>query len=330
MSRTPSVLGSRGFLLIFLYLRGMRIIFMGTPDFAIPSLRKLVEHGYEVVGVITAPDRPAGRGRKLRPSPVKVYAESVNIPVLQPEKLRNPEFLEALKNLEPDLAVVVAFRMLPKMVWSVPKLGTFNLHAALLPDYRGAAPLNWVIINGETETGATTFFIDEKIDTGSMLLQRKLSIPETWTVGDLHDEMMEMGGDLVLETVQAIEAGGVTPQPQDHSKFLNPAPKIFKENCLIDWSQPRNKIYNLIRGMSPYPTAWTRLEGKTLKVFYAQPADREEAVEPGKAMMVEGKQIFVSCADGWLEITDLQLEGKKRMKTEDFLRGYKGNIDHVG
>ncbi len=315
----------------------MRIVFMGTPDFAIPSLKKLVENGYEVVAVITAPDRPAGRGRKLRPSPVKVYAESAGLHVMQPEKLRNPEFLAELRALEPDLAVIVAFRMLPELVWSIPKRGTFNLHAALLPDYRGAAPLNWVIINGETETGATTFFIDDKIDTGSMLLQRKLAIPEDWTVGDLHDAMMEMGGDLVLDTVKAIEAEAITPQPQDHSAFQHPAPKIFKEDCQIDWNKPVRDVYNLIRGMSPYPTAWTTLDGKVLKVLNARrteksevPSPGEDIPSPGKAEIVDWDKIFISCADGWLEITELQMEGKKRMKTEDFLRGYKGDLDHVG
>lgn len=303
---------------------------MGTPDFAIPSLKKLVDNGYDVVAVITAPDRPAGRGRKLRPSPVKVYAESAGLHVLQPEKLRNPEFLAELRSLEPDLAVIVAFRMLPELVWSIPKKGTFNLHAALLPDYRGAAPLNWVIINGETETGATTFFIDHKIDTGSMLLQRKLSIPEDWTVGDLHDTMMEMGGDLVLDTVKAIENNTITPQPQDHSAFLHPAPKIYKEDCQINWDRPVKEVYNLIRGLSPYPTAWTRLGEKVLKILNTRIASRVESPSPGSAEIAEGNKIYISCSDGWLEVTELQLEGKKRMKTEDFLRGYKGDFDHVG
>lgn len=308
----------------------MRIVFMGTPDFAIPSLQMLVENGYEVVAVITAPDRPAGRGRKLRPSPVKAYAESAGLHVLQPEKLRNPEFLEELRSLEPDLAVVVAFRMLPELVWSIPKQGTFNLHAALLPDYRGAAPLNWAIINGETETGATTFFIDHKIDTGSMLLQRKIAIPSDWTVGDLHDAMMVMGGELVLDTVKAIESGSVTPQPQDHSAFQNPAPKIFKEDCQIDWSKPTQEVYNLIRGMSPYPASWTKLGDKVLKILRANIASLEDLPQAGSARISEDGKIYISCEDGWLEITELQLEGKKRMKTGDFTRGYKGEFDHVG
>lgn len=303
---------------------------MGTPDFAIPSLRKLVEYGYDVVGVVTAPDRPAGRGRKLRPSPIKVYAESVGIPIFQPEKLRSLDFLDALRRLEPDLAVVVAFRMLPEMVWSIPKMGTFNLHAALLPDYRGAAPLNWVIINGESQTGATTFFIDHKIDTGATLLQGKMDIPDNWSVGDLHDAMMEMGGDLVLETAQAIEKGEVTPVPQNHAAFQHPAPKIFKEDCLIDWSKPRTEVYNLIRGMSPYPAAWTRMDGKVLKVFKTERVDPETELKAGRAVVVDGDRILIGCGDGSLEVLELQLEGKKRMTTKDFLRGYKGEISYVG
>jgi len=303
---------------------------MGTPDFAIPSLRKLVEHGYDVVGVVTAPDRPAGRGRKLRPSPVKVYAESVGIPIFQPEKLRSPEFLQTLRDLKPDLAVVVAFRMLPELVWSIPKLGTFNLHAALLPDYRGAAPLNWVIINGETKTGATTFFIDHKIDTGATLLQSHIDIPDDWSVGDLHDAMMEMGGDLVLKTAQAIEKGAVTPVPQNHDAFENPAPKIFKDDCRIDWSQPRAQVYNLIRGLSPYPAAWTRMEGKVLKIFKTERVESPTEPKAGQAVVVDGDRILISCGDGWLDVLELQLEGKKRMTTKDFLRGYKGTISHVG
>ncbi len=301
---------------------------MGTPDFAIPSLRALVEGPHEVVGVVTAPDRPAGRGQKLRPSPVKVYAESQDIPVLQPVKLRNPEFVAALTELKPDLAVVVAFRMLPEMVWSIPSQGTLNLHAALLPDYRGAAPLNWVLINGETKTGATTFLIDHKIDTGSMLLQRELDIPEEWTAGDLHDAMMEFGAELVRDTVAALAAGTVEPQPQDHSKFIHPAPKIFKDDCRIDWNRSAADLYNFIRGMSPYPTAWTELEGISLKVFRVQKVECEGEEVPGKLTVLDGK-IFVGTGKGWLEILELQLAGKKRMTAGDFLRGYKGELSHV-
>ncbi len=307
----------------------MRIVFMGTPEFAIPSLKKLLENGYEVVAVITAPDRPAGRGRKLRPSPVKVYAESADLHVMQPEKLKDPEFLAELRALKPDLAVVVAFRMLPELVWSIPKRGTFNLHAALLPNYRGAAPLNWVIINGDIETGATTFFIDNMIDTGPMLLQRKLSIPDDWTVGDLHDDMMEMGGELVLDTVKAIESNTIAPKPQDQNALRHQAPKIFKEDCQIDWNKPVRDVYNFIRGLSPYPTAWTTLEGKMLKVLNTRRTNKSNTPLPGKAVISKGNKLFISCMDGWLEITELQLEGKKRMKTEEFLRGYKGGLSRV-
>ena len=307
----------------------MRIIFMGTPDFAIPSLRNLLERNFEVVGVVTSPDRPAGRGQKLRPSPVKSFAESKGLKVLQPKKLSDPAFVAKLQALAPDLMVVVAFRMLPEIIWSIPEQGTFNLHAALLPDYRGAAPLNWVLINGETQTGATTFFIDHKIDTGSILLQRKLEIPDDWNVGDLHDAMMELGADLVLETVQAIEQGKVHPQPQDHSAFQNPAPKLFKENCKIDWGKSAFEIHNLVRGLSPYPTAWTELNGLNLKVFATRLADDKGDGIPGKVTLLQ-HQLFVSTSKGSLEITELQLAGKKRMDTATFLRGYQKEITHVG
>ena len=301
---------------------------MGTPDFAIPSLQILVENGYDVVGVITAPDRPAGRGKQLRPSPVKVYAETQGLHVLQPEKFRNPEFLAALSALQADLAVVVAFRMLPEVVWSLPRIGTLNLHAALLPDYRGAAPINWVIINGESRTGATTFMIDKKIDTGAMLLQQTIEIPDSWNAGDLHDALMVSGAALVLQTVKALEKGQVKPIPQDHGAFLHPAPKIFKDDCRIDVTLSARRVHNLVRGLSPYPVAWTRLNGKVLKVFATQFA---EAVTPGRAgsLQVEGKRLFLHCGDAVLEILELQLEGKKRMKTAVFLQGYKGELNHV-
>lgn len=307
----------------------MRIVFMGTPDFAIPTLRMLLEDDHEVVAVVTAPDKPSGRGLKLRPSPVKAFAVEQGLNVLQPTKLRDPEFIAALKAADPELAVVVAFRMLPEMVWSIPSQGTLNLHAALLPDYRGAAPLNWVLINGEKETGATTFLIDHKIDTGAMLLQRKLDIPEDWTAGDLHDTMMEFGAELVRDTVRGLVKGDIEPQPQDHSKFLHPAPKIFKEDCKIDWSKPAAEVYNFIRGLSPYPTAWTIVNDKSLKVFGARMTGCEGSATPGTVDLQNGK-LFVCCADAWIEITVLQLAGKKRMDTDVFLRGYKEEISHVG
>lgn len=302
----------------------MRIVFMGTPDFAVPSLRMLVEAGYEVSGVLTAPDRPSGRGLKLHPSPVKEYAISQGLKVLQPVKLRDPEFLEALKACEPDLMVVVAFRMLPEVVWSMPRLGTFNLHASLLPDYRGAAPINWVLINGETETGATTFFIDKEIDTGKILLQEKIEVPADWNAGQLHDRLMDLGSQLVLKTVQGLEAGTLVPQPQDEAGYLHAAPKIFKEDCEIRFDRPAIQLHHFIRGLSPHPGAWTTCEEKILKIFKArlgEPCD----FQPGRLEVNEALGLMqVACEDRWLVMEELQLAGKKRMNVGDFLRGHKG------
>lgn len=295
---------------------------MGTPEFAVPSLDRLVSAEYEIPFVVTVPDKPAGRGQQLRPSPVKVYAQEKQIPVLQPEKLRDPEFIAALEAAQPDLIVVVAFRMLPEVVWKIPRLGTFNLHSSLLPEYRGAAPINWAVINGERTSGVTTFLIDEKIDTGNILLQHKMDIPEEWTAGDLHDQLMETGADLVLETVFGLENGSLHAVPQIHSLAVHHAPKIFKEDCHIHWDQPAVKVRNLIRGLSPYPAAWTLLEGKILKIFYAT-LTGETTDQPSGSFVSDGKTLRFACEDQWLEITDLQMEGKKRMKTEDFLRGFK-------
>jgi methionyl-tRNA formyltransferase len=307
----------------------MRIVFMGTPEFAIPSLKILVEHGYEIVGVVTAPDRPSGRGQQPTPSPVKEYALSQGLLVLQPEKLSNQGFCERLESLKPELGVVVAFRMLPKVVWSLPKKGTLNLHAALLPDYRGAAPINWAVINGETKTGATTFFIDQQIDTGGILLKTEVDIPHDWTAGDLHDVMMVKGAELVLKTVKAIEAGTIVPQPQDEQAFLHPAPKIFKEDCRIDWNRPAAEVYNFIRGLSPYPTAWTLLHGKVLKVFRASEGHEAVAGKAGKLMLSGKNELWVGCGEGCLRIEELQLEGKKRMPTAQFLLGFKEELSYV-
>lgn len=301
---------------------------MGTPEFSVPSLDILHKNGHEVVAVVTAEDKPAGRGRKIRKSAVKQYAEQEEIKVLQPGKLRDPEFIHALSELKPELMVVVAFRMLPEMVWSIPSIGTFNLHASLLPDYRGAAPINWAIMNGEEKTGATTFFIDKKIDTGNLLLQREIDIPEDWTAGDLHDELMVKGAELVLETVEALEAGTIETKAQDDSLFKNHAPKIFKEDCRIDWNREAYKVNNFIRGLSPYPTSWTKLGEKVLKIYKAEIAHLHGGNLPGSIHVQEDK-LFISCADGLLEIKELQLEGKKRMKTEDFLRGYKQEFEAV-
>lgn len=306
----------------------MRIVFMGTPEFAIPSLRILVEHGHELVGVVTAPDRPSGRGQQLTPSPVKEFAVAHGLHVLQPERLKDPGFLEALASLNAELAVVVAFRMLPEVVWAMPTHGTLNLHAALLPDYRGAAPLNWAVINGETKTGATTFFIDQQIDTGSILLRTEVDIPHDWTAGDLHDAMMDRGAQLVLDTVTAIENGSVQPQPQDEGAFLHPAPKIFKEDCRIDWSKPAAALYNFVRGLSPYPTAWTMLDGKVLKIFKVSEGDADVGTAPGQLTLI-GKELWVRCGAGCLRIDALQIEGKKRMDTASFLLGHREELHHV-
>jgi methionyl-tRNA formyltransferase len=305
----------------------MRIVFMGTPDFAIPSLRILVEHGYPVVGVVTAPDRPAGRGLQLRPSPVKEYALSQGLKVLQPEKLRDPDFQAELSALAPDLAVVVAFRMLPEAVWRMPRLGTFNLHASLLPDYRGAAPINWAVINGERRSGATTFFLDKAIDTGQILLQQPLDIPDDWSAGDLHDQLMVMGADLVLKTVQGIEAGDIQPYPQDETVIQHAAPKIFKEHCRIDWQQPADRVRNLIRGLSPFPTAWATLDGKVLKLYRVALSDAFAGA--AGQVHIEGGRLWIACGAGAIEVQELQLEGKTRMDAATFLRGYKGGTGHV-
>ncbi len=308
--------------------KDLRIVFMGTPDFAVESLKELVENNYQVVGVITAPDKPAGRGRKLHESAVKQYAVSKGIPVLQPEKLKNPDFIEDLKKLQADLQVVVAFRMLPEMVWNMPRLGTFNLHGSLLPQYRGAAPLNWAVINGEKETGVTTFLLSHEIDTGAILFHEKIAIGEDDTVGDIHDQLMVIGAKLVAKTVDALASGKYKAIEQDQiqSDNLKPAPKIFKEDCLISWSKDGQSIKNLIRGLSPYPTAWTALSDNsgaelTMKIFKA---DFEEAenTKPGEIETDEKSYLKIAAANGWLNITDLQLSGKKRMPVGDFLRGF--------
>ncbi|MEO0581837.1 MAG: methionyl-tRNA formyltransferase [Bacteroidota bacterium] len=305
----------------------MRIVFMGTPEFSIPTLDTLVQAGYEIGAVVTAPDKPAGRGNKLRPSPIKTFALSKGLSVLQPVKLRDPAFIEALEAIAPDLMVVVAFRMLPEMVWSIPKIGTFNLHASLLPDYRGAAPINWVLINGEKQTGLTTFFIDKQIDTGSLLLRTEVDIPYEWTAGDLHDRMMTQGAELVLETVKGLEAGSLTARPQDENLYQHPAPKIFKEDCRINWDQPQDKVYHFIRGLSPYPTAFTMLEDKIFKVYKAREATGD-ASQPG-TIKVENDQLFVACQEGWLELLEIQLQGKKRISSGDFVRGYRGSLEKM-
>ncbi|SHO59732.1 methionyl-tRNA formyltransferase [Algoriphagus zhangzhouensis] len=296
---------------------------MGTPEFAVPSLDKLVENGWNVVAVITAPDKPKGRGQKLIPSPVKEAALKHEIPVLQPTNLKSPEFLEELKSYQADLQIVVAFRMLPEVVWSMPPLGTFNLHASLLPNYRGAAPINWAIINGEKETGVTTFFLKHEIDTGSIIHQEKTPILPEESLGEVYEKLMNIGSELVVKTVEDIAKGEVNPLPQDESKALHHAPKIFKETCKIDWENSAESIHNLVRGLSPYPAAWTELEGKVCKIYQSKVFKTDLSSIPGKIYTDEKTYLRMGTSAGQLEILELQLEGKKRMKTEDFLRGYK-------
>ncbi len=300
----------------------LRIVFMGTPDFAVTSLQRLLGAGCEVVAVVTAPDRPSGRGLQLTPSPVKKAALAANLPVLQPERLRDPAFLDQLASYKADLQVVVAFRMLPEVVWAMPTVGTLNLHGSLLPQYRGAAPINWAIINGETETGVTTFFIEKEIDTGQLLFSDRETIYPDDTAGTLHDRLMERGANLVLKTVRAIEAGDYTPTPQSVSSDLKPAPKLNRDSTRIDWNQPVHTIRNFVRGLSPYPAAWTMINDRFFKVYAVEVAnDSPVAADPGQAWTDEKKQIMVRAADGWLSIDSLQAEGKRRMTAEEFLRG---------
>lgn len=301
----------------------MRLVFMGTPDFAVASLNALVEAGFDVVGVVTAADKPAGRGQKLQESAVKQYAVAKGLKVLQPLKLKDPEFIEELRALQADLQVVVAFRMLPEVVWNMPSKGTINLHGSLLPQYRGAAPINHAIINGEKESGVTTFFLKHEIDTGDVIFSERVTIGEEETAGELHDQLMNVGAGLLVKTVKAIEEGNYEEQPQPQHEELKHAPKIFKENCQIDWNQPARTIYNMIRGLSPYPTAFTRLNDKTLKVFRAELEEKETGISAG-GFLSDGKTFLKFAAkDGFIKLTDLQYEGKKRMSTEEFLRGYR-------
>ncbi|MDC6364383.1 methionyl-tRNA formyltransferase [Muricauda sp. SP22] len=306
----------------------LRIVFMGTPDFAVASFKSILEAGFKVVGAITAPDRPAGRGRKVQASAVKQFALEHQIKVLQPTNLKDESFLEALRELKADLHVVVAFRMLPKVVWQMPKYGTFNLHASLLPQYRGAAPINWAIINGETETGVTTFFIDDKIDTGSIILQKKEDILPEDNAGTLHDRLMEVGASLVVETCQQIVSGTVKRLPQKETVDLKPAHKIHKETCRVDWEAPLEEIHNLIRGLSPYPAAWTHLvnHGKeeAIKIYETQ-IESKIHKQPNGQLLVEKKALKVAVSGGYLHILELQLPGKRKMKVSEVLNGL--NLD---
>ena len=301
----------------------LRIIFMGTPDFAVSSLQKLHEAGCNIVAVVTAADKPAGRGMELQHSAVKKYATAHNLLCLQPEKLKNPDFLDQLKALQPDLQIVVAFRMLPEVVWSLPPLGTVNLHGSLLPQYRGAAPINWAIINGEKFTGATTFKLQHEIDTGDILLAQKIDITESMTAGMLHDEMKEIGAKLLLDTVIGLSENELIPSPQNNDQVIKHAPKIFTETCQINWNKTGTEINNLIRGLSPYPAAYTFLGKLKLKVFAASFEETSPVVSPGN-FETDGKSFLkFSCTNGFVYLQDLQLEGKKRMHVADFLRGYR-------
>ncbi|MBX7227453.1 MAG: methionyl-tRNA formyltransferase [Chitinophagales bacterium] len=293
---------------------------MGTPDFAVATLEALIENGYQVVGVVTATDKPAGRGNLLQMSAVKKYALAQGLTVLQPEKLRAPEFVEALAKLKADIQIVVAFRMLPEIIWSMPPMGTFNLHGSLLPNYRGAAPINWAVINGEQETGVTTFFIQHEIDTGNILLQSKMDILPDYTAGDVHDRMMHLGAQLVVETLEQLLSGSLKPYPQQLTGSEKPAPKIFKDDCQINWNQDAETIRNHIRGLSPYPSAFTFFNGKVLKVFSAVIATT--LLTPG-TFVVEKDKILVGTATQALELKEIQLEGKKRMSVKEFLLGYR-------
>lgn len=303
--------------------KDLRIIFLGTPDFAAASLEKLVENQVNIVAVVTAPDKPQGRGKKLGTSAVKEFALKAGLPILQPTNLKSPEFLEELSSYHADLQIVVAFRMLPELVWNMPPLGTFNLHASLLPQYRGAAPINWAIINGEKETGVTTFFLKHEIDTGEIIFQEKEPILPEDNVGSLYVRLMNKGADLVLKTVRAIEAGDYPSNPQQLDEEIKHAPKIFKEDCKIDWEKTTSELNNFICGLSPYPAAWTTFEEKSMKVFSVAITSNDTA-NPIGTFTTDGKAFLkVQTGDGELEIKELQLEGKRRMNVADFLRGYQ-------
>lgn len=311
--------------------KDLRIVYMGTPDFAVESLKALVEGGYNVVGVITMPDKPAGRGHKIQYSPVKQYALEVGLPLLQPEKLKDELFLAELKDLNADLQIVVAFRMLPEVVWNMPRLGTFNLHASLLPQYRGAAPINWAVINGDTETGITTFFLTHEIDTGRIIKQEKVVIEESDNAGIVHDKLMELGARLVVETIDAILDGSIESFEQSNfysdESVLKAAPKIFKETCLLDWGLSPKQVYDFVRGLSPYPAAWTELlypDGKIVSTKVFEVAYRNEHHELALGTIVTDGKNYVDVAvnGGFVSLLEIQQAGKKRMGVKDFLRGF--------
>ncbi len=306
--------------------KDLKIIFFGTPEFAVESLDALIKNDFNIIGVVTMPDKLAGRGHKLYQSDVKRYAVEHNLHILQPEKLKSEDFLQELRALQADLFIVIAFRMLPREVWQMPKLGTFNLHASLLPKYRGAAPINRAVMNGDTETGVTTFFLKHEIDTGDMIMQRKIEILPEDNVGDVHDKLMHLGADMVVETVNAIIDGTLTTTPQPEGEFT-PAPKIFKEDCRIDWLKSAVEVHNHVRGLSPYPAAWSVIvedSGRPLesKIFSTKLTDFSIGDTPIGTIKTEGKSLLVACSDKWLEIKELQPAGKKRMAADAFLLGY--------
>ena len=307
--------------------RDLRIVFMGTPDFAVAVLKRLLENEYNIVGVITAPDKPAGRGRKLNSSAVKQFALEHKLNVLQPTNLKSEDFIETLKGLNANLQIIVAFRMLPKVVWQMPEYGTFNLHASLLPNYRGAAPIHWAIINGEEKTGVTTFFIDEKIDTGAIILKKEVLIASDDTVGQLHDKLMAVGGDLVIQTVKQIENDSVKTTIQPNNDDLKTAYKLNRNNCKIDWSQPMGTIYNKIRGLNPFPSAWCYLDNEndeklTVKLYSIEKIEEIHNSEYG-SIKIENNQIKVACKNGYINIKEIQLPGKRKMDSKSLLNGFK-------
>lgn len=315
--------------------KDLRIVFMGTPEFAVESLKSLVEGGYNVVAVVTQPDKPVGRHQDtLQPSQVKQYALSQGLPVLQPVKMKDPEFVEQLRSYQADLQVVVAFRMLPEVVWDMPRFGTFNVHAALLPQYRGAAPINWAVINGETETGVTTFFLDHDIDTGRIIMQKPFAIPDDADVEYVYDGLMHLGAEIAVETIDRLIAsdGNIDSMPQDEmittDTVLHSAPKIFKDTCRIDFNQPAKKVYDFIRGLSPYPGAWTEIQkeggkAQVLKVFKTSKTGKAVAGSVVGTLRLEGKSLQIACADEWLQLDTIQISGKKRMEARDFLNGMR-------
>ncbi|SNR48733.1 methionyl-tRNA formyltransferase [Maribacter sedimenticola] len=305
-------------------MEALRIVFMGTPDFAVGILEQLVQKNYTIAGVITAPDRPAGRGRKLNESAVKQFAVKHGLKILQPTNLKNEDFLAALKDLNANIQIVVAFRMLPKVVWNMPKYGTFNLHASLLPQYRGAAPINWAIINGETKTGVTTFFIDEKIDTGEIILQDEATINFTDNVADLHDRLMHLGATTVIKTLQRIQEGNFNTTKQENHDDLKLAHKIHRETCEIDWNRPQMDIYNFIRGLSPYPASWTTLynaDQQTITKIYKANIEKAEHELANGTLVFSKKELKVAVQDGYILLEEMQLQGKKRMHVKDVLNG---------